>query len=129
VRLAALTLAALVLLVAPAGAGRAHRLRQPAAPLAHALTVDQAEWSLTPSKRAVAAGPVRIHVYNRGEDDHDLVVVDRRGRRHAVDVRTGTDAVLTADLAPGSYRLVCSLQAGTPQSHEAAGMAFTLRVQ
>jgi len=32
-------------------------------------------------------------------------------------------------LTPGRYKLFCSLQAGTPQSHELLGMRFVLTVR
>jgi hypothetical protein len=125
------TLAALALLALPPAAAlaRTHRLHVPGPVLAHGLTVDELEWTLRPSKRVVAAGPVRIRVYNRGEDDHDLVVVDRAGGAHVVTLKPGTSDLMTPRLAPGRYRLFCSLQAGTPESHEARGMWFELEVR
>jgi hypothetical protein len=125
----ALTLAAAAVAAGPADATRRHRAHRPpaaAAPLARALTVDESEWALRPSKRVVAAGVVRLRVYNRGEDDHNLVLVDAAGEAHVVLLKPGTDAVLTPRLAPGRYRLICSLQGGTPESHEDKGMWFTL---
>jgi hypothetical protein len=124
-----LTLAATA---APAIAGpptRTHRPHRPPAaaqPLARTLTVDESEWVLRPSKVVVAAGVVRLRVYNRGEDDHNLLLVDAAGAAHVILLRPGTDGVLTPKLARGRYRLVCSLQAGTPESHEDKGMWFTL---
>jgi uncharacterized cupredoxin-like copper-binding protein len=108
---------------------RRHRVSRPPAaapPLARTLTVDESEWALRPSKRVVAAGEVKLHVYNRGEDDHNLVIVDGAGSAHVVLLKPGTDGVLTPRLAPGRYRIICSLQAGTPESHEGKGMWFTL---
>ena len=40
-----------------------------------------------------------------------------------------TFAIGTPSLAAGRYRLFCSLQAGTPESHEDRGMAFVLEVR
>jgi hypothetical protein len=77
----------------------------------------------------VAAGLVRIHVYNRGMDDHDLTLVDARGRVHTIPLAPGADARLDAELAPGAVRLYCSLFAGTPDSHVDQGMVFDLRVR
>jgi hypothetical protein len=130
-----LALAALVV-TAAAGAGgpvsaaaRTHRLHLPTPPLAHALSVDELEWALRPSKSVVAAGGVRIRVYNRGEDDHDLELVDADGNVNVVVLKPGTTDVMTPRLEPGRYRLFCSLQAGTPESHEARGMVTTLEVR
>lgn len=122
--------ALLLLLVAvPAAAGRRRTLHLPTPPLARSLTVDESEWALRPSKRVVAAGTVRIRVYNRGEDDHDLVVVDQHGVAHIAALEPGTQELLTPRLARGRYRLFCSLQAGTPESHEDRGMWFVLDVR
>jgi uncharacterized cupredoxin-like copper-binding protein len=74
----------------------------------------------------VAAGVVKLRVYNRGEDDHDLVIVDAAGQAHVLALKPGGDGVLTPKLTPGRYRLFCSLQAGTPESHEDRGMWTTL---
>jgi hypothetical protein len=119
----------LVLAAAPAAAGRKRTLHLPAPKLARSLTVDESEWALRPSKRVVAAGPVRIRVYNRGEDDHDLVVVDHAGMPHVVSLKPGAQDLMAPRLAPGRYRFFCSLQAGTPESHEGRGMSFTLDVR
>jgi len=124
--------AALVLLLAAvpaAAAPRKRRLHLPLPPLARSLTVDESEWVLRPSKRVVASGPVRVRVYNRGEDDHDLVVVDQHGNAHAVALEPGEQELMVPRLAAGRYRFFCSLQSGTPESHEARGMWFTLEVR
>jgi hypothetical protein len=129
----ALTLAATAAAPAIAGApARRHRAHRPpaAAPApARTLTVDESEWVLRPSKIVVAAGVVKLRVYNRGEDDHNLVLVDGAGDAHVVLLKPGTDGVLTPELSRGRYRLICSLQAGTPESHEAKGMWFTLEAR
>jgi hypothetical protein len=132
---AVLTLAATATAAGPANSDpptRRHRAHRPPAatpPPARALTVDESEWALRPSKRVVAAGVVRLRVYNRGEDDHNLVLVDAAGEAHVILLKPGTDGVLTPKLARGSYRLICSLQAGTPESHEDKGMWFTLEAR
>ena len=107
---------------------RKHRLRLPVPELGRTLSVDEFEFALRPSKIAVGAGDVRIRVYNRGEDDHNLVVVGRDGA-HVLDLKPSTSGVMTVPLAPGRYKLYCALYEGTPQSHEAKGMRFDLQVQ
>jgi plastocyanin len=119
----------LVLAAAPAAAGRKRTLHLPAPKLARSLTVDESEWALRPSKRLVAAGPVRIRVYNRGEDDHDLAVVDGSGREQSVYLAPGTSGTLQVTLPPGAWKLYCSLFAGSPDSHEALGMAAVIRAK
>ena len=131
-RLAAiLLLAALapVLGGSPAGAERRHRIRLPAPQLPTGLTVDETEFALRPSKTLVAAGTVRLRVYNRGEDDHNLVVHEQDGTPHIVSLRPSEAGTISVRLAPGTYSLVCNLFAGTPDSHEAKGMKTTLTVR
>ena len=131
-RCAAATVALVALgagLASPAADGRRHRLRLPAADLPHGLTVDESEWAMRPSKTLVAAGLVRLRVYNRGEDDHNALLIGRAGKPYFVALKPGEAGTIDARLTPGTYRIVCSLFAGTPDSHEDKGMAFTLRVR
>ncbi len=107
---------------------RIHRLQlPPPPPLPTATAVDETEWSVRPAQRVLAAGDVRLRVYNRGEDDHDLVLVDSDGLTHKVDLAPGETQTIRARLAPGTHRLYCSLFAGTPESHEAKGMWADIR--
>jgi hypothetical protein len=110
-------------------AGRRHRLVVPPPALARSLTVDESEFRIRTSKTAVGAGVVTIRVYNRGEDDHDLVVIAGGSPVAHVALKSGASAVLAPVLPPGRVRLICSLQAGTPQSHELLGMHAALLVQ
>jgi plastocyanin len=134
-RLLALVVAGLVgvsLAAGVADAGRAdvrHRLTLPPPDLPHALAVDEAEYTMIPSENVVAAGQITVHAYNRGQDDHDVLFYDAKGNAHTVLLHPGTSGTLTADLKPGTYKFVCSLFAGTPQSHEALGMHFVLTVK
>jgi len=132
-RPALLSLLLLALAAAPGVAGSAgerfHRLHVPPPPvvvLPHSLAVDEFEWGMRGTHLEVKAGVVRIHVYNRGMDDHDLTLVDAHGQVHSVPLVSGEDAVLEADLAAGPVRLFCSLFAGTPDSHVDKGMVFDL---
>lgn len=112
-----------------AGAERRHRIRLPEPQLPTGLTVDETEFALRPSKTIVAAGTVRLRVYNRGEDDHNLVVHDKGGTPHIVSLRPAEAGTISVRLTPGTYSLVCNLFAGTPDSHEAKGMRTTLTVR
>lgn len=122
--------APLVLLaVALAAAGsavaapRIHRTTlPPPVALPTQLAVDETEWSVRPSKRVVAAGEVRIQVYNRGMDDHDLAIVDANGVRRTVELAPRSSGELVVTLAPGRHRIWCSLFEGTTLSHEQLGM-------
>ena len=115
-----------VALVAAGGAVAAPRLHRTTLPpppaLPTSLSVDEDEWSVTPSKRLVAAGTVKLQVYNRGMDDHDLTRVDATGVTLRVDLAPDASGELNAQLTPGRYKLYCSLFAGTAASHETFGM-------
>jgi len=130
-RLAAvLLLAALVLAASAAAAPRLHRTkRPPAPPLPTSLAVDEAEWQVVPSQRLVAAGAVTLRVYNRGEDDHDLTLVDASGKEQSILLGPGASGTLHVTLRPGPWKLYCSLFAGTPDSHEDQGMAAVIRAK
>jgi hypothetical protein len=128
-----LALLTLALAAAPGAAGSAgerfHRLHLPPRPVTawpQSLAVDEFEWGVRGSHLVVAAGRIRIHVYNRGMDDHDLTLVDAHGEVHSVPLGSGADAVLEADVAAGPVQLYCSLFAGTPDSHVDKGMVFEL---
>jgi uncharacterized cupredoxin-like copper-binding protein len=137
-----LTAASVLVALAATGAGvaappleavaRHHRLHVPPAPvvaLPSSLAVDESEYTLRPSQIVVAAGQVKINVYDRGMDDHDLTVVDGNGVTQQVPVKAGASAALVVTLTPGSYTLYCSLFAGTPESHEALGMHNVIEVR
>ena len=117
--LAAMTAA----LVGAAGADAA----VPARPAATAVGVGEREFRISVYRPVVAPGALRLNVTNRGEDVHDLVVLDRRGRRLAAsgDIPAGARVRIRVDLRrPGNYRLLC-----TKADHAARGMRATLRVR
>jgi plastocyanin len=138
-RLAALlALAPAGLALAAGSAGtRLHRIHVPPPPTAvvpaslpHALAVDEQEYVVRPSHLELAAGQVAINAYNRGMDDHDVTIADASGRVVAqVGLKSGAASSFSADLAPGTYTVYCSLFAGTPQSHEALGMHALVTVR
>jgi len=129
-----LALVCTLVLAAPAsaGLGRKHRPVMPPVaepPLANALAVDEFEFILRPSKRVVAAGTVRINIYNRGEDDHNLVVVAADGTEYRTDIGPLESGRIEPVLTPGNYEVFCDLFAGTPESHYDLGMVFDLEVR
>lgn len=126
---AGVALAALAATLVTPAEGRRHRLRLPGQVLPHALTVDESEWAMRPSKTVVAAGLVTVRTYNRGEDDHNILLTTKSGTPHLVSLKPGEAGTITARLSPGRYTLVCNLFAGTPDSHEDLGMRFTLTVR
>jgi plastocyanin len=136
-RVAAAVGIAVMAAAAPAGGGalQRHRLILPTPPLPHNLTVDESEWQIIPSERIVAAGTVTMEVYDRGQDEHNLTVqgpITSSGDgtiRGQVWLQSGASTTLTEKLAPGRYKLYCSMFAGTPQSHEAMGMLSSITVR
>jgi len=127
-RIAAVLIGVSLLAAATAvAAPRVHRLTlPPPPPLPTSLAVDEDEWTVIPSKRVVAAGPVTLRVYNRGMDDHDVSLVDATGTLHRVYLAPGATTEIRATLTPGAWKVWCSLFAGTPESHELFGMVTTI---
>jgi plastocyanin len=89
--------------------------------------VAEREFRITPYRRAVKPGPVKLNVKNLGEDVHDLVVITPKGRKIADsgEIRAGEGAVVHVRLKhPGTYRLVC-----TQGDHSRRGMKTRLVVR
>jgi plastocyanin len=109
---------------------RRHRLHLPIPPLPTSLSVDEQEWSITPSHTVVAAGTVTFHDYNRGMDTHNLTIKGPNGQQDgATWVQSGGSGTIVAKLQPGTYLLYCSMFMGTPQSHYAKGMHTLITVR
>jgi plastocyanin len=87
-----------------------------------------------PSERVVADGTVTFEVYDRGQDEHNLTVqgpitpTSAGQIRGQVWMQSGGSATIVANLPPGTYKLYCSMFAGTPQSHEMLGMHTLITV-
>jgi plastocyanin len=109
---------AAALLPAAALAGAA---RQPST----AVGVGAREYRLGAYRSTVPRGVVRFNLTNYGEDRHDLVVLDRRGRMLARsgEVRSGGRATVRVRLVPGTYTLRCDIA-----DHARLGMHTTIRV-
>ena len=128
--LLALTAAAVATVLPTQALARRHRIHLPPVDLPHALTVDEKEWAVQPSKTLVGTGTVTINAYNRGQDNHNFVITDAAGNvAGKILLIPGQSATVTANLRPGTYRLFCSLYAGTPESHYARGMHTTITVR
>jgi plastocyanin len=121
-------LGTLAVLAAPA-AGRRHHPHRPPRALPHSLAVDEKEWAVQPSQKLVSAGSVTIRGYDRGQDPHNLQLTGPSGPIQTISLTPGASGTIVANLRPGTYRLVCTLYAGTPQSHEALGMHATITVR
>jgi plastocyanin len=98
---------------------------RPHAYASSAVGVGAREFRFAVYRATVPAGTVSFDVTNYGEDAHDLVVLDRRGRviGRTGKVRAGAHGVVSVRLAPGTYRLRCDLA-----NHARLGMHATIRV-
>ena len=84
------------------------------------------EFSLTLSRTSVSAGAVGVQLQNFGQDPHNLRVERVDGTSAPTDFATTEPGSLqsqTVTLAPGAYKLYCTLP-----GHDAAGMHATLIV-
>jgi len=89
------------------------------------LGVDLQEYSVFPTHDPVAAGSVEFDVSNFGQDDHNLTIArDGIAVAQSAIVHPGAEQTLVATLAPGTYKLYCSLY-----DHDALGMHATLVIQ
>lgn len=90
------------------------------------LGVKAVEYSYTLSRPEVDAGEVIVELNNQGEDPHNLVLEHEGTEDPKLEIPS-TPSVSQASahltLAPGTYRLYCSLY-----KHEAKGMVATLIV-
>ena len=119
----AILLAAVAVALAYAGGAGAAPSAHPAST---AVGVGEREFRINVYRPVVAPGALRLNITNRGEDVHDLVVLDRRGRRMAGSGEIGAGARATIRitlLRAGTYRLLC-----TRNDHAARGMRARLRV-
>ncbi len=90
------------------------------------LGVKAVEYSYTLSRPEVSAGEVIVELNNQGEDPHNLVLEHEGTEDPKLEIPS-TPSVSQASahltLAPGTYRLYCSLY-----KHESKGMVATLVV-
>ena len=92
-----------------------------------AVGIAEREFTISPYRRQVPPGLVRFNIRNYGEDGHNLVVVDPRGKLLAQtpEVAPGERHTLPVRLRrQGTYRLLC-----TQADHLARGMKARLRVR
>jgi len=95
------------------------------APRATAVGIAEREHYITPYRRSVPVGLVKLNIRNYGEDVHNLVIRGP-GKFTAVgpDVDSGTGATWTVRLRrPGTYSLLC-----TRANHLSLGMKSKLKV-
>ena len=95
------------------------------APRPTAVGIAEREHYITPYRRSVPVGLVKLNIRNYGEDVHNLVIRGP-GKFTAVgpDVDSGTGATWTVRLRrPGTYSLLC-----TRANHLSLGMKSKLKV-
>lgn len=98
---------------------------EPEPPVSH-LSVKAVEWSYTLSRPEVSGGDVIVELNNAGEDAHNLKLKREDGEEAPLEVPEAEAAAQTSarfTLAPGTYRLYCSLF-----QHDEKGMHATLVV-
>lgn len=89
--------------------------------------VSEREFRISPYRKTVPPGQVKLNVKNYGEDVHDLVVITPKGKTLGTtgEIGAGDQAVLRVRVrTPGVYRLVC-----TQADHAARGMKSRLVVR
>ena len=96
-----------------------------AAPAPARVQVSGDEFRYALSRPTIVAGPAIVELVNFGEDEHDLRLRRFGGTRtyRIATVRPGGVAELETRLAPGRFRLWCSLA-----DHRVRGMQATLVV-
>lgn len=90
-----------------------------------AVGIAEREYYITPYRRSVPAGLVKLNIRNYGEDVHNLVIRGP-GRFTAIgpDVEAGAGVSWTVRLRkPGTYSLLC-----TRANHLKLGMKASLKV-
>ena len=97
------------------------------APSPSRVQVSADEFTLALSRTTVRSGPVIVELVNYGEDDHDVAI--RRARKGSRTFRTtvirpGRLGRIETRLAPGRYRLWCTLA-----DHRQRGMTGALVVK
>ncbi|MFL5845548.1 MAG: hypothetical protein ACJ762_12725 [Solirubrobacteraceae bacterium] len=89
--------------------------------------VDLDEYFVHSAYGKLAAGPVELNVTNFGMDDHDITVENAAAVQLAqVYLTPGEGTQVNLTLAPGTYRLYCSLYDG---AHDQLGMNAQLVVE
>jgi len=90
-----------------------------------AVGVAQREFHITPYRRSVPAGAVKLNIRNYGEDVHNIVVRGPKGfTAVGPDIDSGSGATWTVKLRrPGTYSLLC-----TRANHLKLGMKAKLKV-
>jgi hypothetical protein len=94
----------------------------------HMITVLLNEWAVALDRDTIAPGRVRLRIRNNGEHEHALAVQGSGVSQRTENIPSGQWAVLDLDLQPGTYQVVCPLDAPVGQDHAGRGMTAVLTV-
>jgi hypothetical protein len=94
----------------------------------HAITVLLDEWAVELDRDTIAPGSVRLRVRNNGEHEHALAIRGSGVSQRTESIPSGQWAVLDLDLQPGTYEVICPLDAPMGQDHAGRGMTTVLTV-
>ena len=83
------------------------------------------EWAIVPNNLGIPPGEVEVTVVNEGDQPHNLTILQGETEIARTPDFTKTEGpkTLDLDLAPGTYRMICSIP-----GHPEAGMTGTLTV-
>lgn len=118
-----LALVALLLVMLGVPCASAFAIRPATKPTA--VGIAQREHYITPYRRSVPVGAVKLNIRNYGEDVHNLVIRGpKRFRAVGPDVDSGSGATWVVRLRrPGTYQLLC-----TRANHHRLGMKSKIKV-
>jgi hypothetical protein len=94
----------------------------------HVITVVLNEWAVELDRDTIAPGSVRLRVRNNGEHEHALAIQGSGVSQRTDNIPSGQWAVLDLDLQPGTYEVICPLDAPVGQDHAGRGMTAVLTV-
>jgi hypothetical protein len=83
----------------------------------HVITVVLNEWAVELDRDTIAPGSVRLRVRNNGEHEHALAIQGSGVSQRTDNIPSGQWAVLDLDLQPGTYEVICPLDAPVGQDH------------
>ena len=83
--------------------------------------VEETEFKFTPKDLTAKPGKVTFEIKNAGTVEHNFIIKGTTVNLESI--QAGQTATVTVDLAPGTYRVLC-----TVPGHEEAGMVGTLKV-
>ena len=102
---------------APAATPPATTPAKTTAGAAKTVTIDEKEFSLTPSNPSVGSGAVTVTGKNVGTIVHTLEVEGNGVEKKTGNIQPGSSAALKLNLKPGTYEMYCTIP-----GHKQSGM-------